>query len=434
VTNVFDLTSITLGLLRDDGGIVYLNGREVFRSNMAPGPVDYLTRAPDTADDTTPFYEKTLDATNFVHGTNILAVEIHQESPTSSDISFDLSISALNIGNLPRAIAIGSPLNNSFVVGPTNVFVNVNASAGRGVTIARVDFFANGNKLGELTERPYSIVWSNPPVAVHTLSAIATDSAGLTLTSAPVTFSVSGVIAARRGSWKYLDNGSDQGTNFARVSYDDSSWLEGPAPLGYGESYIRTPVAFGTNASAKHITTYFRRSFSLDNADTLTNVFMRLMRDDGAVVWLNGAEIFRSNMPTGAIDYLMRAASGVDLAADENRYYDFPVEHGRLVSGPNVLAVELHQNAPTSSDLAFDLEIVASTVPAPDLPELAVELLATEVRLTWPATYTGWRLNYCSNFTDAWTPSSHSATVSNNQNVVTIPVPDAARFYRLSKP
>ena len=32
-------------LLRDDGGIVYLNGVEIFRSNMPPGPVDYLTFA-----------------------------------------------------------------------------------------------------------------------------------------------------------------------------------------------------------------------------------------------------------------------------------------------------------------------------------------------------------------------------------------------------
>ena len=434
VTNVFDLTAITLALLRDDGGVVYLNGREVFRSNMPLGPVNHLTRASDTADDESAFYEKTLDAADFVDGTNILAVEIHQESPTSSDISFDLSISALNIGNLPRAIAIGSPLNNSFVVGPTNVFVNVNASAGRGATIARVNVFANGNSLGEATERPYSIVWSNPPVAIHTLTAIATDSAGLTLTSAPVAFSVSGVVAARRAPWKYLDNGSDQGTNFARLDYNDSTWLEGPAPLGYGETYIRTPVAFGTNLSAKHITTYFRRSLSLDNADSLTNVVFRLMRDDGAVVWLNGVEIFRSNMPTGAIDYLTRAAAGVDLAADESRYYEFPVEHGRLVNGPNLLAVEVHQSAPTSSDLAFDLEILASSLPAPDLPTLSVELLADEIRLIWPATYTGWRLNYCSNFTEAWTPSSHSVTISNNQNVVTIPAPDAARFYRLSKP
>src|SRR5437879_7595412 len=34
--------------------------------------------------------------------------------------------------------------------------------------------------------------------------------------------------------WKYLDDGSDQGTGWTSLAFDDSAWQSGPAPLGYG--------------------------------------------------------------------------------------------------------------------------------------------------------------------------------------------------------
>src|SRR5687768_4199634 len=36
--------------------------------------------------------------------------------------------------------------------------------------------------------------------------------------------------------WKYLDNGSDQGTAWRGTSFSDSSWASGPAELGYGDA------------------------------------------------------------------------------------------------------------------------------------------------------------------------------------------------------
>src|SRR5262245_41272860 len=65
-----------------------------------------------------------------------------------------------------------------------------------------------------------------------------------------------------RGSvWRYLDNGSNQGTNWLGLAFNDSSWSSGPARLGYGGDGEVTTVSFGPNASAKYITTYFRKAF-----------------------------------------------------------------------------------------------------------------------------------------------------------------------------
>src|SRR4026207_484645 len=67
--------------------------------------------------------------------------------------------------------------------------------------------------------------------------------------------------------WKYLDNGSDQGTAWRAISFNDSAWTNGPAELGYGDSTDGRPeatvISFGPDANNKYITTYFRRSFNV---------------------------------------------------------------------------------------------------------------------------------------------------------------------------
>jgi len=80
-------------VLRDDGVIVYLNGVEVYRNNMPPGPVTYTTLASAVAADENAYLEVPL-ASEFLHldEVNILAVEVHQANVTSSDLGFDLAL------------------------------------------------------------------------------------------------------------------------------------------------------------------------------------------------------------------------------------------------------------------------------------------------------------------------------------------------------
>jgi hypothetical protein len=85
---------------------MYLGGSEVFRSNLTNGPVNYLTRASSASDDGTVFYSTNVPASLLVAGTNVLAVEVHQESPTSSDISFDLQLEG-SPAPLLRATRVG---------------------------------------------------------------------------------------------------------------------------------------------------------------------------------------------------------------------------------------------------------------------------------------------------------------------------------------
>ena len=74
--------------------------------------------------------------------------------------------------------------------------------------------------------------------------------------------------------------------------------------------------------------------------------------DDGAIVYLNGTEIIRDNMPAGTVLFDEYASGN---SADQN-YNAFTVPLGDLVEGINEIGVEIHQTNKTSSDIAFDMD------------------------------------------------------------------------------
>ena len=145
--------------------------------------------------------------------------------------------------------------------------------------------------------------------------------------------------------WKYLDDGSNQSNAWRSVDYEDGGWASGPAQLGYGDGDEATEVSYGTNASAKFITTYFRQTFDVPDPSGLTNLVLNLIRDDGAIVYLNGVEVFRSGMPAGAVIYTTRASENA-----ENTPAGTNLSPALLVVGQNLLVVEVHQDSQSSSD------------------------------------------------------------------------------------
>jgi hypothetical protein len=88
----------------------------------------------------------------------------------------------------------------------------------------------------------------------------------------------------------------------------------------------------------------------------IDRMILSLVRDDGAVVYLNGAELLRDNMPAGDITVDTTAVAGVG-GADESQWFAFDVLPEKLVVGQNTLAVELHQISGASSDISFDLSL-----------------------------------------------------------------------------
>jgi hypothetical protein len=154
-------------------------------------------------------------------------------------------------------------------------------------------------------------------------------------------------------TWKYRDNGSNQGTAWRATGFNDASWASGPAQLGYGDGDEATVVSYGPNPNQKYITTYFRKAITVADPSAYSGLTLRIKRDDGAVVYINGTERYRTNMPGGTISYTTRAST--DAADDGNTAQTVSLASSVLVAGNNVIAVEIHQNVRTSSDISFPL-------------------------------------------------------------------------------
>lgn len=373
VTDITELSNLHIGLVRDDGGVVYINGTEAFRQNMPPGTINFDTGAnnvPNGVENN--FFTNTVSSSLLVEGENVLAVEIHQDRGTSSDLSFNLRFIGTRAGtNNPPTIGITEPANNSTFAAPANLTITADANDVEGA-LSHVEFYQNGNSLGLDQSSPYSVAWNNIAAGAYALLAVARDPGGLQTTSSVVNITVTNPIGAvtlipTGSNWKYLDDGSNAGTAWRANGFNDSSWSNGVAQLGYGDADEATVVRFGPDQNNKHITTYFRRTFNVTDPSSFQDLSVRLLRDDGAVVYVNGAEAFRDNMPGGAVDF-QTGASGPVSGADESNFFVFPISPTLLIAGVNVLAVEIHQNVNTSTDISFDLELTGTGSPSANVP------------------------------------------------------------------
>lgn len=153
--------------------------------------------------------------------------------------------------------------------------------------------------------------------------------------------------------WQYLDRG-DPGPDFANPDFDDSGWDAGPGPFG------REDVV-GTEVGPREVV-WFRNTFEVSSVSDINAIRAAYRRDDGVVVYVNGTEAFRDNVPTDL------AVSG----NDERTLQTASLDPGLFVVGSNTVAVELHQS-PESTDLGFDLRLSALIGGAPPEEVLLVE-------------------------------------------------------------
>ena len=174
-------------------------------------------------------------------------------------------------------------------------------------------------------------------------------------------------------SWRYFDTGQYPGPAWTGQNYNDSDWPSGKAELGYGGGDEATPIRNGS-PGAHYITTWFRQSFALTDPTLYRNLWLRLRAADSAVVYLNGTEIYRVNLPAGIPITPTTPASTTATGLVEKSFFPVNVSFALqlLATGTNVVAVEVHQASPASPELSFDLELLANlgTAQFPPVVEL----------------------------------------------------------------
>ena len=338
--------------------------------------------------------------------------------------------------NVPPSVTVTNPAPGSVYFVGTMV-TNVSASAtDTDGSIVRVEFLLDGVLFATDTTSTYAFDLCDITAGPHTLSAVAVDNAGGHTTN---TISISAtnppaisVIVSNGAAWKYLDNGSDQGTAWHLLAFDDSSWSNGVAELGYGDAPgrpERTTVGFGPNANTKYATTYFRKAFNVSNPGDYTGLTLNVLADDRFIVYLNGVEVFR-DITNAVVTFATYA--GPAPAHDGVVYVSTNLLTSALVAGTNILAVEVHQDSGTSSDISFDTMLWGNLSAGPSLTIVPFSL--TQVTVSWKADATGYTLQGNSvdvGNTGAWVDIGSVIAGAGSTTVTTSP---DIKFFRLRKP
>lgn len=163
------------------------------------------------------------------------------------------------------------------------------------------------------------------------------------------------VLVSSGATWKYF-TGSFAGAGWNTSSFNDVAWSGGPSQLGFGEGDEATVIPSGPSGNY-YPTAYFRTTFNVTNASLFGTLALKIKRDDGVVIYLNGTEIFRDNISAGTPAYatLAPAASNDDGQA----WLNVTIPSTALISGANLISAEVHQSSLSSSDISFDFEMTA---------------------------------------------------------------------------
>ena len=265
VADASTISSATLNAVIDDGAVVYVNGTEAARSNLAAGAVSFTQKAlvdVTGAAENTPI-PLTLPTNLFHTGTNTIAVEVHNKANAPGDLGFDAELK-----------------------------FNTGGGGGGG----------------------------------------------------------GGVVVDYGATWKYLDTGVDQGTAWRAAAFNDGSWASGPGALGFGN----TPLGTTLSKAQKRTTYYFRRTFDVTGA--VSTATLELLRDDGAVVYIDGTEVARTNMPAGTITFATQASTEITGAAEKNAV-TLTLPTAGLTVGTHTMAIEVHQFGNAAGDLSMDARL-----------------------------------------------------------------------------
>jgi hypothetical protein len=400
-----DVTSLVAEIVADDGAFFYLNGVEVGRFNMGDAADTYAARAlgPSQSE----FQFTNLPLTNrLVRGTNYLAVSVHNYNHQGADMGFGMRLRVESpLGNLldndatdlgaTAALRVaeveGQPVHpegrtvalahGELLMWPDGTFrytPRPNASGAESFIYRATD--------GVSTSDPATVTiavtpFNDPPGILEKLYTIDED------TQLVVDMPATPVFLVPHGAtWDYLDeltNGNSErfgdptrlddypldaaGRAWIDPEFDKTTsdaavgpWKSGVSPFAQDLAHElfsgQNPTPMVGTAEA-HTTDLFRTTFLLSAAEAgWEQLWITFLADDGGILYLNGHEVFRYNMPAGPVTTRTLA-----WQAGLEEYYREPINvAGLLRSGINTLAFELHQPYLESTDRGFDLALSVS--------------------------------------------------------------------------
>ena len=280
----------------------------------------------------------------FLPGVNPFAYESIRVSVGNPAGATLTGLTSLTFTNPPQTIAFGETTNQaSLAVLETGLAVNLGNPSGGGVSVEfRLEGPGGLLTNGVLAFGPgESVQWLTVPainlddydvLRVSLSNPVGAQFSGVTniylvrtVTAPPA---VNTTFVRQGADWRFLDYWRQPrpglvGRQSRRLDRLLSSATargdHGPSPLGYNSAETTT-LGFGPSSTSKFLTYYFRHAFTITNAAGYSNLTFNLRRDDGAVVYLNGPEVYRENMPTGLITTNSTATTNVG----KHRHHERP--------------------------------------------------------------------------------------------------------------
>jgi len=168
------------------------------------------------------------------------------------------------------------------------------------------------------------------------------------------------VFIQKKTSWKYHDGNELNGTNWQVDKKLQLSWKTGQAPFGYSADSLNTVISFGTDPEHKHLVAYFTKTIKIENPSKYKAYLLHVRRDDGAIIFINGKEVWKSNITEDSNIYNDISIIKTTTGSSETRYFSSLLLPTDFKEGENIISVAVYQRSPYSSDLAFDLELTGT--------------------------------------------------------------------------
>ncbi|MFI7743536.1 fibrinogen-like YCDxxxxGGGW domain-containing protein [Kocuria rhizosphaericola] len=327
VADASKVAKLTITTRADDGVAVFVNGKEVVRSNVADGSLEDHPWALAPRRTATAVAEPVVvevPGSALKTGKNVISAQMHSNWTNTTDASFDLSAVA-TAGTQPAPPAEEEPP----------------------------------------AEEPPA---EEPPVEEPPAEEPPAEEPPAEQPADP------DALVAEGATWKYHhDRANPPARGWASTDFDDASWKQGSAVLGWGGDQVKTTlVADGT----RPLTTYFRRSVQVADASTVEKLTLTTRADDGIAVYVNGEEVVRSNLPDGLLASGTYATAPRRTATAVAEPVTVEVPGWMLRDGKNVIAAEMHSNWTNTTDASFDLKAVATEGEQPEAPAVLPDVIA----------------------------------------------------------
>jgi len=174
---------------------------------------------------------------------------------------------------------------------------------------------------------------------------------------------VNTTLLAAGQSWKYFKGTSEASTPttaWRQPGFNDSAWSSGTLPIGYGETFIVTPLS---DMNSNYTSVFLRKQITVADPGQFNRLILESQYDDGFKMWINGVLVVdnTANMPAGEVPFNGTSATTFEQGTFANvNMAGNPL--AALVPGVSIIAVQAHNTLLSgSSDFFFDMRLIGQT-------------------------------------------------------------------------